>query len=175
MDATWAPGYVRSGSNEFTPSLDEFYYLTPPAQFARNHFPEDPNWSLLADLPLLPEFRYRPFRTAAAQKYRVQAVSSERGILHAAISDTLHLRVELRDALQPDTFVPPLPPGHQPGTAVRGAVPLAPATALPARVLAYTYVLCPGDEWLLLRCNGEVILCYKVEGPAGATRAGAEE
>lgn len=174
LDATWAAGYVRNGSNEFTPAFDEFYFLTPPRELARNHLPEDLNWTLLSDPPLLAEFRHGPFRTQNALKYRVQTVSPTQGILHAAVGDTLRFRVELHDPLQRGS-VYHAEPDWAPAALLHGVVGLDPDQPLPARELSYTYVVRPGDEWLQLRCDGEVILHYRVEGPARTLRVeGAE-
>ncbi|RYY90624.1 MAG: hypothetical protein EOO15_01885 [Chitinophagaceae bacterium] len=175
LDATWAAGYVRSGSFEFTPSLDEFYYLTPPEQFARNHLPEDPHWSLLPKQPMLPEFRFGPFRTQAAQKYRVTQVSPKKGIIRSMVGDTLRLEVEMGETLYPEKFVAPLEPEHFPPPVLHGAVLLEPVTSLPARVLHYQYVVRPGDGWLLLQCNGETILRYRLEQGGGSLLAGSNE
>ncbi|XP_066472164.1 kyphoscoliosis peptidase-like isoform X2 [Tiliqua scincoides] len=45
LDCTWASGFVKDG--KFTFSYDEFYFLTHPAVFINDHFPEDSKWQLL--------------------------------------------------------------------------------------------------------------------------------
>ncbi|WP_460567756.1 transglutaminase domain-containing protein [Flaviaesturariibacter terrae] len=174
LDATWAAGYVRSGSDEFTPSLDEFYYLTPPAAFARNHFPEDPQWALLPDFEPLQEFRYGPFRGPAAQKFRVISVLPGRGLLRVTPGDTLRLRVELRDPLDPAGYARALGPDEAPPALLQGLVRLEPLTVFPAQVLEYRYVARPGDRWLQLCCNGESLLQYRVEGSTHGSGAACE-
>ncbi len=64
LDATWASGYVNY-SSEFTQSYNEYYYLTPPEDFIRDHYPEDLTWTLLPSPPVLKEFQYTPFKKQA--------------------------------------------------------------------------------------------------------------
>jgi transglutaminase/protease-like cytokinesis protein 3 len=51
VDVTWASGYVDNGVLKFTKLLNDYYYLTPPAEFIKDHHPTEPNWQLL-DKPL---------------------------------------------------------------------------------------------------------------------------
>lgn len=45
LDCTWASGFVDDG--KFTFRYKEFYFLTHPAIFINDHFPEDSKWQLL--------------------------------------------------------------------------------------------------------------------------------
>jgi len=47
LDATWAAGYTDPEVSKFTRKLSAGYFKTPPAWFAQNHFPDDPDWQLL--------------------------------------------------------------------------------------------------------------------------------
>ncbi|XP_053159218.1 kyphoscoliosis peptidase-like isoform X3 [Hemicordylus capensis] len=47
LDSTWGSGYVTNSSSKFVFCYNEFYFLTHPAFFIDNHFPEDPKWQLL--------------------------------------------------------------------------------------------------------------------------------
>lgn len=49
VDATWGAGYLSDG--RFVRRFSEHYFLTSPAQFVYDHFPEDSKWQLL-DKPL---------------------------------------------------------------------------------------------------------------------------
>lgn len=42
LDATWGAGYING--NRFTKVFTDYYFFTPPWQFALNHFPEDTRW-----------------------------------------------------------------------------------------------------------------------------------
>ena len=51
LDATWAAGGCLQDDNgkltDFFPSLNEYYWLTSPRDFVRDHFPENPRWTLI--------------------------------------------------------------------------------------------------------------------------------
>ncbi len=44
LDATWASG---TGSTRVKRSRNDFYYLTPPKDFIKDHFPDEEQWELL--------------------------------------------------------------------------------------------------------------------------------
>ncbi|XP_077779636.1 kyphoscoliosis peptidase-like [Podarcis muralis] len=46
LDSTWGSGCVDDKGN-FTFRYSEFYFLTHPALFIEDHFPDDPRWQLL--------------------------------------------------------------------------------------------------------------------------------
>ncbi len=50
VDSTWGAGYV-SGDGKYVRHFEEHFFMTPPAQFIFNHFPEEEQWQLL-DEPL---------------------------------------------------------------------------------------------------------------------------
>jgi hypothetical protein len=166
LDVTWASGYVRAGSDLFTQSHDDRYFLTPPAEFIRNHYPEDLRWSLLPSPPPIGEFHHAPFRTQAALKYRIASVFPSAGLLRAAPGDTLRLQVTLRPELAAGTIAPGSALEQGPQATQLGEVFLEPDNHFPARQLTYTYVVEAGVEWLHLRCNEDVILHYRLEQPS---------
>ncbi|KAG8445539.1 hypothetical protein GDO86_010347, partial [Hymenochirus boettgeri] len=47
LDTTWGAGFADSNSNTFTFRYNEFYFLTNPALFIEEHFPDNKNWQLL--------------------------------------------------------------------------------------------------------------------------------
>uniref|UniRef100_A0A8C5MFC9 Kyphoscoliosis peptidase n=1 Tax=Leptobrachium leishanense TaxID=445787 RepID=A0A8C5MFC9_9ANUR len=47
VDSTWGAGSADSGSNTFSFRYNEFYFLTHPALFIEEHFPDNQNWQLL--------------------------------------------------------------------------------------------------------------------------------
>lgn len=51
LDVTWASGHVDNRVSKFTRKRNDFYYLTPPEDFIRDHHPAESNWQLL-DKPL---------------------------------------------------------------------------------------------------------------------------
>ncbi|CAH2246441.1 Hypothetical predicted protein [Pelobates cultripes] len=47
VDTTWGAGFADSSSNTFNFRYNEFYFLTHPALFIEEHFPDNQNWQLL--------------------------------------------------------------------------------------------------------------------------------
>ncbi|KAM4771186.1 uncharacterized protein WCC33_003021 [Rhinophrynus dorsalis] len=47
IDTTWGAGSADSSSNSFKFRYNEFYFLTHPALFIEEHFPDNQNWQLL--------------------------------------------------------------------------------------------------------------------------------
>ncbi|XP_049631917.1 kyphoscoliosis peptidase isoform X3 [Suncus etruscus] len=47
LDSTWGSGLVDAATSKFTFLYNEFYFLTHPALFIEDHFPDNKNWQLL--------------------------------------------------------------------------------------------------------------------------------
>ncbi len=58
VEATWGAGYLNGKS--FVKRFRPYYFLTPPAQLAFSHFPEDPRWQLLKKRVSAAEFARLP-------------------------------------------------------------------------------------------------------------------
>lgn len=58
VDATWDAGSVEGDT--FTPRYSSMYFLTPPAVFGADHFPDDVVWQLRPDPLSRGEFQRRP-------------------------------------------------------------------------------------------------------------------
>ncbi|NWT19764.1 KY peptidase, partial [Vireo altiloquus] len=56
LDSTWGSGSVDDSFTKFTYRYNEFYFLTHPALFINNHFPDNSNWQLLKTTLTLKEF-----------------------------------------------------------------------------------------------------------------------
>lgn len=95
VDPTFASGYVTF-SGDFIRQYNGQYFLADPATFARDHFPEDLQWTLLANPYLLPEFRHSPFKTFSFYKYDINAISPSSGIIDATLGDTLQFAIETK-------------------------------------------------------------------------------
>jgi len=67
LDVTWASGFVTF-ANEYIRQYNDFYFLTPPEQFIRDHYPEDQQWTLLDNPPIYREFSQSPFRYSGYTK-----------------------------------------------------------------------------------------------------------
>ncbi|NXK17738.1 KY peptidase, partial [Arenaria interpres] len=56
LDSTWGSGTVDKSFTKFTFRYNEFYFLTHPALFINNHFPDNSNWQLLKPTLTLKDF-----------------------------------------------------------------------------------------------------------------------
>ncbi|KAB0403841.1 hypothetical protein E2I00_010590 [Balaenoptera physalus] len=56
VDSTWGSGLVDSTTSKFTFLYNEFYFLTHPALFIEDHFPDNKNWQLLKPPQSLRQF-----------------------------------------------------------------------------------------------------------------------
>ncbi|XP_033920047.1 kyphoscoliosis peptidase isoform X2 [Melopsittacus undulatus] len=56
LDSTWGSGAVDDSFTKFTFRYNEFYFLTHPALFINNHFPDNSNWQLLKPALTLKDF-----------------------------------------------------------------------------------------------------------------------
>ncbi|KAJ7317176.1 hypothetical protein JRQ81_003338, partial [Phrynocephalus forsythii] len=56
LDSTWGSGYVDDSCTKFTFMYNEFYFLTHPALFVNDHFPEEEAWQLLRQKLTLQQF-----------------------------------------------------------------------------------------------------------------------
>jgi hypothetical protein len=160
LDVTWASGYINS-ADEFVRHPDETYFLTPPRQFIRDHYPEDQRWTLLENAPVLSEFRQTPFRCKSYVKYGIHSVFPSRGLIEAAVGDTVNIVLMVNDAfknrqISSDPFFD-------------SAMLYVPATAFlkPADMsekIIYHYVVPPDPaEWLNIIYNDDMVLRYRLD------------
>ncbi|NP_001337789.1 kyphoscoliosis peptidase isoform 3 [Homo sapiens] len=56
VDSTWGSGLVDTITSKFTFLYNEFYFLTHPALFIEDHFPDNKNWQLLKPPQSLRQF-----------------------------------------------------------------------------------------------------------------------
>ncbi|XP_077205229.1 kyphoscoliosis peptidase isoform X1 [Paroedura picta] len=56
VDSTWGSGSIDDCFSKFTFRYNEFYFLTHPALFINNHFPDNSNWQLLKPTVTLKQF-----------------------------------------------------------------------------------------------------------------------
>ena len=94
LDVTWASGYITFYGENFVRQYDDYYYLTPPAQFIRTHYPEDLNWTLLPQTPTLKEFETSPFKYKGYYTRYVKSLKPVIGNIVASVGDTLVFEVE---------------------------------------------------------------------------------
>ena len=161
LDVTWASGYISWQGDSFVKQLDEQYFLSPPQQFIREHYPDDLRWSLMEDPPLMPEFRLSPFRQKSFTKYKISSYKPSAGVIEANMGDTIQVELETADIyndrnISSDPFLDTTIYS----TAISAL--LVPPGMINKRTI-YTYcVTSPTIQWLYVLYNDDVILRYKL-------------
>lgn len=165
LDATWASGYIDLRNGEFTRDYNNRYFLASPEYFIRDHYPDDPRWTLLQDPKLPEEFRSSPFRQRSFNKYGFTSYSPNRGIIDAVVGDTIVLQLEAgrTENISPSTLTDSSLFSHssswvflKPDNTV---IPLK--AALPKQ--QYTFAISSAEiKWLYLLYNDDIVLRYKL-------------
>jgi hypothetical protein len=159
VDATWASGFITF-ANEFVKQYDDSYFFPDPAQFIYTHYPEDPKWALLSNLPTLNEFYKAPFRLTAFIKYGIGSFAPQSGIIEAALGDTLQFRLDLKG--KTDFNMAPEPDADSMQLSRNPAWAFVKPSLTGSQVF-YKYVVSSGDvQWLHLVFNNDVILRYRL-------------
>jgi transglutaminase/protease-like cytokinesis protein 3 len=160
VDATWAAGYMTY-SDEFVQKQNDYYFLTPPEDLIRDHYPEDLRWSLLSNPPTLAEFRKMPFRSKSYLKYGIASYSPSNGIVEAEVGDTLTFTISVKDAKKAKTIFPD-------PFLDTASFALSPASVFikPQKEVGdtayYQFVVDDATQWVHLLFNDDVILRYSV-------------
>jgi hypothetical protein len=163
LDATWASGYIAMPSGDFVKYYDSYYFLTPPEQFIRHHYPDDLRWSLLPDPPAMSEFKATPFRQRSFNKYFIQSFSPASGIIETSVGDTVRLVLEIdprriNESVSPDSLweEASLPQGPMYGFVKPGTI------IAPDKVIYNFPVQSENIQWLYVMYNDDAILRYKL-------------
>jgi transglutaminase/protease-like cytokinesis protein 3 len=155
LDATWASGFTNNKGDQFTKEYDDRYFMTPPAQFILDHYPEDIEWTLLKNPPAQWEFNYTPFKYAGFVKSRIDSYQPSKGIIEAAFGDSIRFEVESSNVyglLSVSSTAPVDTIWSDDEPVVIGG-----------RKKTYTYPITDHTaEWLYVTCNGRIILRYKL-------------
>lgn len=153
LDATWASGFV-SYSNQYVKQYNDFYFLTPPEQFIRDHYPEDLQWTLLNDPPLYREYAQSPFRYSGFLKAGVTNHYPAKGMIEATLGDTI--LIELKTKRELTNFYVSASP-------VFDTTQLAIKPVLNNEKFSASYVISPDAAgWLYVFCNEELALRYRL-------------
>lgn len=161
VDVTWAAGYLTY-NDEFVSKQNDFYFLTPPQDFVRDHFPEDLRWTLLEETPTLAEFRKMPFKIKSYIKYDIQSYSPRNGLVEAGVGDTVVFSLSLKDVKRAkntisdpflDTMMFVLSPR---------SVFIKPVKETDGEVF-YSYIVDASTQWVNLLFNGDVVLRYSLQ------------
>lgn len=161
LDVTWASGYITWQGDAFVKHLDEQYFLSPPEQFIREHYPDDLRWSLMEDPPLMPEFRQSPFKQKSFTKYRISSYKPSGGVIEASIGDTIQVELETADIyndrnISSDPFLDT----SIYSTAISAL--LVPPGIINKKTIYSYCVNSPTVQWLYVLYNDDVVLRYKL-------------
>lgn len=155
LDVTWASGFV-SYANEYVRQFDESYFLTTPDQFIKDHYPEDPVWTLLADPPVYREFNQSPFRYSGYIKAGISSHLPSKGIINALAGDTIHIELKTKKEIR-NLFVT--------DSANIDSIQLTampPPIVMDEKFIVY-YIISPNaGKWLYVFCNDELVLRYRL-------------
>ena len=161
LDATWASGYITYGSNNFVPAYNNQYFLSPPEDFIRDHYPEDLKWTLLKNIPMFQEYRSKPFRYGAFVKFKIGSFYPSTGIIEAAIGDTIKIELQTSGPLKNIMATTVAQTDSLSLLIQSGNVASVPGTE--EKKATYLYTVTPETgAWLNVFYNDEAILRYKV-------------
>ncbi len=164
LDATWASGYITYAGDRFIQQYNDFYFLTPPGQFIKTHYPEDLQWSLLDDPPTLKEYESNPFRYTGFSRKNIQGFSPSKGIIEAAVGDTLTFELVSNDAEKYIRVVDSLAVDSVKLTQVNWwEYPIPPYTADSNKVYCNYVVTSTTPQWLSVVYNNDVVLRYRLK------------
>ncbi|MBM3415221.1 MAG: hypothetical protein FJY20_01990 [Bacteroidetes bacterium] len=166
LDVTWASGYINLRDGEFVRDYNDRYFLTAPEVFIKDHYPDDPRWTLLPDDKVPDEFRHSPFRQKAFAKYSFTSFYPGKGIIEAAVGDTIVLQLET-GRTGAGTISPTLNIDSSFFSHSSSWVFLKPDRSLPQAETSprqqYTYTVAGANvRWLYLLYNDDVVMRYKI-------------
>ena len=162
LDATWASGYLSFAGNSFIKDYNDYYFLTPPKYFARDHYPDDIKWTLLNDPPSYTEFNHSPFKQPSFN-YKIISYAPSRGIINATVGDTITIVLETADDKK-DLFLLDLPSVDSSALAFADSSLQANKTCIVKgnKVSAAYIVTNENAQWLQVIYNNEVVLRYQL-------------
>jgi transglutaminase/protease-like cytokinesis protein 3 len=162
VDVTWASGFVTMG-NEFVQRLDESYFFTKPEQFIQDHYPEDLRWTLLEHPPAMREFDRAPFKCKSFVKYGISSFFPGKGIIDAALGDTVRIELQFKDATRNKTISsdPFFDSTMLSSDSTRSYI--SPDTTIKGNTMIYNYVVQePRVEWIDVLYNDDVVMRYRL-------------
>uniref|UniRef100_A0A8D0HIQ2 Kyphoscoliosis peptidase n=1 Tax=Sphenodon punctatus TaxID=8508 RepID=A0A8D0HIQ2_SPHPU len=95
LDSTWGSGSVDDSCSKFIFRYNEFYFLTHPALFINNHFPDNSNWQLLKPTVTLEQFENNMLYKSEFYKMGLLAACPETPIIRT-VNGKAALSVESR-------------------------------------------------------------------------------
>ncbi|HJS53430.1 MAG TPA: transglutaminase domain-containing protein [Chitinophagaceae bacterium] len=155
LDVTWASGFV-SYSNQYIRHYSDFYFLTPPEEFIKDHYPEDPHWTLLDNPPVYREFNQSPFRYSGFIKSGITNYFPVKGVLNVNVGDTV--LIELKGKRELRSFFISESPAFD-----SNQLDTMPPFTIHGEKFVFKYgISATAGEWLYVFCNDELAMKYKL-------------
>ncbi|XP_020642069.3 kyphoscoliosis peptidase isoform X1 [Pogona vitticeps] len=98
VDSTWGSGSIDDCFSKFTFRYNEFYFLTHPALFINNHFPDNSNWQLLKPTVTLKQFESNMLYKSDFYKMGLLAAHPETPIIQT-VNGKVAVMVESRSPM----------------------------------------------------------------------------
>jgi len=102
LDPTWASGGCSRNEDgkltDFFKDFDEYYWLTPPGDFASSHFPQDAKWALLPNYTG-ENFAANPYYLSS-QLSNLKLIAPHSGLITAKLGDTIRFKLEYPGKIQ---------------------------------------------------------------------------
>ena len=96
VDATWAAGGCAKDDNgkllSFSKNYNDYYWLTSPSDFARNHYPENKKWTLLSNYTK-DSFSLNPYYSPN-EINNIKLISPTSGVVNVTKGDTIHFKID---------------------------------------------------------------------------------
>jgi transglutaminase/protease-like cytokinesis protein 3 len=156
LDATWASGYTTM-DGEFVQRYDPYYFLTSPQTFIKDHYPEDPTWTLMSDPPTAKEFRISPFKHDAFSHFDIVGYKPSSGIIEARIGDTIVFEIETFNRSKDFSIFPVFANPH-----IENDSTVSKFQTGQLQKLQQRYTVLPGNNWLFVVYNNEAVLRYRL-------------
>ena len=162
LDVTWASGYLSFSGTSFIKDYNDYYFLTPPKYFIDDHYPDDVKWTLLNDASSIVEFNRSPFKQPAFN-YRIISYSPSKGVINAAVGDTIKISLETTDDKK-DLSLLDVSSIDSSDIAIADSSAKADKnfTIKNNRITAQYIVNNQNAQWLQVIYNREVVLRYKL-------------
>ena len=102
LDATWAAGGCGKDDDGkllyFSKNFNEYYWLTPAADFARNHYPQNNKWVLMPNYSK-DSFAANPYYFPSEIK-NIKLLTPASGIITAKKGDTIHFKIDYKGSFK---------------------------------------------------------------------------
>ncbi|MCG2617817.1 hypothetical protein LZZ85_26185 [Terrimonas sp. NA20] len=161
LDVTWASGFIDDRTDRYVQHFDEQYFLSRPEDFIREHYPDEIQWTLMENPPVIPEFLHSPYKQRAFVKYHINRYLPSTGMINAAVGDTLRFELNSTD-WEADKNVSANPFLDQSLYYSEKSALIKPQ-ATKNNSTTYRYVVSSAStQWLYLLYNDDVVLRYRV-------------